>query len=193
MKQWAYCRGLLGFHNPVFSSVACLSGGRETLEAETGSSGHKLNFWWGEKDVLLLWYLSLYTWEVCGSVSNFFIPTCVSAPSRWCLRFWDLVKEAQFCCVFSSFEKVSSVCVFRISLWMLGRVGCYLLYFFFLAVKLWLVMLEAPALFFFFSLLLDAHSKLWPVHSWEGLQRLYFPQRRIISSVTYIRLVASVI
>ncbi|XP_064907456.1 src kinase-associated phosphoprotein 2 isoform X1 [Columba livia] len=58
MWLWAYCRGLLGFHNPILTSLTCSSGGRETLETETESSGHELNFWSeGESNFVALIFL----------------------------------------------------------------------------------------------------------------------------------------
>lgn len=41
VRQWAYCRGCWDFTIPT-SPLACLSSGRETLGAESGSSGHGL-------------------------------------------------------------------------------------------------------------------------------------------------------
>lgn len=177
--------GLLQRIVGISQSHLLISGLLKWWEGNTGSRNRVL---WsqvellvrGESRLVALVSLSLYTWEVCGSVSNFFIPHLRLCTFQMMLEVLGFSEGSP---VFSSFEKVSCVCVFRISLWMLGRVGCYLLYFF-SCCRIMNGYVGGPCSFFFFSLLLDAHSKFWPVHSWEGLQRLLFPQRHIISSVT---------
>lgn len=102
------------------------------------------------------------------------IPFRVSVPSRSCLSLWNSVREAN--CT-SSFEKVPSVvCMFRIFLWVFDRVGYCSLHFFSCSPIIGYVDCWRPACFYF-SLLLDAHSKLWLSLAEKDFRGCFLPQR----------------
>lgn len=176
VRQWAYCRGCWDFTIPT-SPLACLSSGRETLGAESGSSGHGLKSE-GRKSFCSL-LISCFTpgrCEVACVISSF---PSVSVPSRWCLSLWNSVWEAN--CT-SSFEKVPSVvCMFRIFLWVFDRVGYCSLHFFSCSPIIGYVDCWWPACFYF-SLLLDAHSKLWLSLAEKDFRGCFLPQRHFFSS-----------
>lgn len=117
---------------------------------------------------------------VCCSLISFFTPwRCVvvyvtssfsthsPCTYRWCLREWNLVKEAQPCSAFSSFEKRSSV----VFMWCFC--GC---------LAKWNITL-CPLILLPVTRLLEACShlffltKFWFVDSWEGVSRLLPPPK----------------